>query len=119
MLCKEESPSRVSAITDRRDIGLYDVPMLMSLLGLGIGMMLANFQTCGILLSFIAALYMFVRYCSTFLPMFLRCLMLSGPVELFLLSIITTINTRTKYKLYERLILNRIIPTVESHLNKK
>ena len=45
MLCKEESPSRVSAITDRRDIGMYDVPMLMSLLGLRIGMMLANFQT--------------------------------------------------------------------------
>ena len=62
MLCKEESPSRVSAITDRRDISLYDVPMLMSLLGLGIGMMLANFQTGGILLSLIAALYMFVRY---------------------------------------------------------
>ena len=33
------------AITDRRDIGLYDVPMSMSLLGLGIGMMLANFHT--------------------------------------------------------------------------
>ena len=33
---------------------------------------------------------MFVRYCSPFLPMFLRCLMLmlSGPVELlFLLPI--------------------------------
>ena len=91
MLCKEESPSRVSAITDIRDIGLYDVPMLMSLFGLGIGMMLANFQTCGILLSLIAALYMFVRYCSPFLPMFLRCLMLtlSGPVELlFLLFLI-------------------------------
>ena len=44
-LCMEESPSQVSAITDIRDIGLYDVPMLMSLLGLGIGMMLANFQT--------------------------------------------------------------------------
>ena len=30
----EESLSRVVfAITDRRDIGLYDVPMLMSLLG--------------------------------------------------------------------------------------
>ena len=29
MLCKEESPSRVSAITDRRDISLYDVPMLI------------------------------------------------------------------------------------------
>ena len=35
--------SSVFAITDRRDIGLYDVPM--SLLGLGIGMMLANFHT--------------------------------------------------------------------------
>ena len=45
MLCKEESASRVSAITDRRDIGLYDVPMLMPLLGLRIGMMLVNFQT--------------------------------------------------------------------------
>ena len=41
--------------------------------------------------SLIAALYMFVRYCSPFLPMFLRCLMLmlSGPVELlFLLFLI-------------------------------
>ena len=43
--CKEESPSRVSAITDRRDISLYDVPMLMSLFGLGIGIMFASFQT--------------------------------------------------------------------------
>ena len=34
--------SSVFSITDRRDIGLYDVPMLMSLLGLGIGMMLAS-----------------------------------------------------------------------------
>ena len=33
------------AITDRRDIGLYDVPMLMSLFGLGIGIMFASFQT--------------------------------------------------------------------------
>ena len=38
--------SNVFAITDRRDIGLYDVPALMSLLGLGTGMMLANFNTC-------------------------------------------------------------------------
>ena len=37
--------SSIPALTDRRDIGLYAVPMLMSLLGLGIGMMLANFQT--------------------------------------------------------------------------
>ena len=33
------------AITDRGDIGLYDIPMLMSLLGLGICMMLASFHT--------------------------------------------------------------------------
>ena len=79
--------SSVFAITDRRDIGLYDVPMLMSLLGLGIGMMLANFLTCGILLSLGAALYMFVSYFSTSLPICLRCfmLMLSGPVELLFL----------------------------------
>ena len=54
-------------------------------------MMFASFQTWGILLSLIAALYMFVKYCSLFLPMFLRCLMLmlSGPVELlFLLFLI-------------------------------
>ena len=37
--------SSVFAITDRRDIGLYDVLMLMSLLGLGIGMMLVSFHT--------------------------------------------------------------------------
>ena len=37
--------SSVFAITDRRDIGPYDVPILMSLLGLGIGMMLASFHT--------------------------------------------------------------------------
>ena len=61
--------SSVFAITDRRDIGLYDVPMLMFLLGLGIGMMLANFHTYGILLSLSAALYMFVRYFSQSLPM--------------------------------------------------
>ena len=37
--------SSVFARTYRRDIGLYDVPMLMSLLGLAIGKMLANFHT--------------------------------------------------------------------------
>ena len=37
--------SSVFAITDRRDIGMYDAPMSMSLFGLGIGMMLASFHT--------------------------------------------------------------------------
>ena len=86
--------SSVFAITDRRDIILYDVPMLISLLGLGIGMMLASFHTRGILLSLSAALCMFVRYFSPFLPMCLRCfmLMLSGPVVLlFLLFLIAAL----------------------------
>ena len=48
--------SSVFAITDRRDIGLYDVPMLMSLLGFKTGVMLANFHTCGILLLLLFAL---------------------------------------------------------------
>ena len=61
--------------------------MLMSLLGLGIGMMLASFHTLGILLSLSAALYMFVGYFSPFLPICLRCFMLMffGFVELLFL----------------------------------
>ena len=93
MLCviyRRITVSSVFAITDRRDIGLYDVPMLMSLLVLGTGMMLANFHTCGILLALSAALYMFVRYFSPCLPIYLRCfmLMLSGPVELLFLLLL-------------------------------
>ena len=49
-LCKEEGSSPVSAITERRDVGLYEVPMSMSLLGFGMGTMLANFYMCGIML---------------------------------------------------------------------
>ena len=38
LLCKEEGSSPVSfAITERRDMGLYDVPLSVSLLGFGIG----------------------------------------------------------------------------------
>ena len=44
LLCKEEGSSPVSAITERRDMGLYDVPLFVSLLGFGIGNMLANFH---------------------------------------------------------------------------
>ena len=43
LLCKEEGSSPVSAITERRDMGLYEVPLSVSLLGFGIGTMLANF----------------------------------------------------------------------------
>ena len=32
------------AITEKRDMGLYEVPLSVTLLGLGIGTMLANFH---------------------------------------------------------------------------
>ena len=48
-LCKEEGSSPVSA-TERRDMGRYEVPLSMSLLGFGMGTMLANFHMCGIML---------------------------------------------------------------------
>ena len=38
------------AITERRDMGLYEVPLFMSLLGFGMGTMLANFHMFGIML---------------------------------------------------------------------
>ena len=44
LLCKEEGSSPVSAITARREMGLYEVPLSVSLLGFGIGTMLANFH---------------------------------------------------------------------------
>ena len=49
LLCKEEGSSPVSAITERRDMGLYEVPLSVSLLGFGIGTMLANFHFRGVL----------------------------------------------------------------------
>ena len=50
LLCKEEGSSPVFAITERRDMGLYEVPLSMSLLGFGMGTMLANSHVCGIML---------------------------------------------------------------------
>ena len=37
VLCKKEGSSPVSATTERRDMGLYEVPLSVSLLGFGIG----------------------------------------------------------------------------------
>ena len=34
----------MSAITESRDMGVYEVPLSVSLLGVGIGTMLANFH---------------------------------------------------------------------------
>ena len=73
------------AITERRDIGLYEVPL--SLLGFGMGTMLANFHMCGIMLVLRAVFNMYVRNASPRGPMCFRCLMfnLSGPCELLFL----------------------------------
>ena len=40
LLCREEGSSPVSAITERMEMGLYEVPLL----GFGIGTMVANFH---------------------------------------------------------------------------
>ena len=44
LLYKEEGFSPVSAITESRDMGLYEVPLSMSLLGFRMGTMLPNFH---------------------------------------------------------------------------
>ena len=66
--------SSVFAITERSEMGLYDVPMFMSLFGFGIGIMFASFHVCGMILSFSDVLYMLVMYASPCGPMCLRCL---------------------------------------------
>ena len=93
LLCKEEGSSPVSAITERRDMGLYEVPLSVSLLGFGIGTMLANFHVRGIMLLLRAVLNILVRNASPRGPMCFRCLIfnLSGPCELlFLLCFIAS-----------------------------
>ena len=78
------------AITERSEMGLYDVHMFMSLFGFGIGMMFATFHVYGMMLLFGDVLYMLVRYASPSGPMCLRCLMLtlSGPLELLFLPLV-------------------------------
>ena len=80
--------SNVFAIGDIRAIGLYDVLILGSLLGLGIGIIFASFPCFGIVFLFIAVLYMCVRNWMTRGSRCFMCLMfmLSGPVELFVLD---------------------------------
>ena len=52
----------MSSITERRDMGLYEMPL--SLLGLGMGTMLANFHMCDIMLVLRAVFNMLVRNAS-------------------------------------------------------
>ena len=80
-LCKEEGSFPVSVITEMRDMSLYVVPLSMSLLGFGMGTMLANFHMRGVV-------NMLVRNASPRGPMCFRCLMfsLSGPYILSVYS---------------------------------
>ena len=74
-------------------MGLYEVPLSMSLLGFGMGTMLANFHMGGIMLVLTADFNMLVRNASLRGPMYFRCLMfnLSGSCELlFLLCFIAS-----------------------------
>ena len=71
--------SSVFVITERRDMGLYEVPFSMSLFGFGMGTMLANFHMYGIMLVLIAGFNMLVRNASPRRHMYYRCLMFSLP----------------------------------------
>ena len=68
-------------------MGLYEVPLSMSLFGFGMGTILANFHMCGIMLVLRTVFNMIVRNASPRGPMCFRCLMfcLSGPCELLFL----------------------------------
>ena len=81
---KSSSPS-VFAITVRRDTGLYEVPLSMSLLSFGMRTMLADFHMCGIMLVIRAVFNMLERNASPRGPMCFRCLMfsLSGLVSFY------------------------------------
>ena len=59
-------------IIERRDMGLCEVPLLMSLLGFGMGTMLVNFHMCGIMLVLRADLNMLLRNASPRGPMCFR-----------------------------------------------
>ena len=52
--------SSVFVITERRDMGLYEVPLSLSLLDFGIETMLANFHMYGIMLVLRAVFNMLV-----------------------------------------------------------
>ena len=60
-------------------MGLYEVPLSVSLLGFGIGTMLANFHVWGIMLLLRAVLNILVRNASPRGPMCFRYLVFSLP----------------------------------------
>ena len=73
LLCKEAGSS-VFAITERMYMGLYEMPLSMSLLGFGVGTMLDNIHVCGIIVVLRVFFNMLVRNASPIWPMCFRCL---------------------------------------------
>ena len=96
LLCNEEGSSLVSAITEMRDMGLYEVPLSMYLLGLGMWTMFANFHMCSNILVLRAVLNMLVRNASPIVPMCFRCMIfrLSGPCELLFYLVVLPLGPR-------------------------
>ena len=68
-------------------MGMYEVPLSMSLLGFGMGTMLANFHVCGIMLVLRAVFNMLVRNASPRAPMCLGawCLICQDRVSCYFL----------------------------------
>ena len=62
---------------------MYEVPLSMSLLGFGMGTMLANFHMCGIMLLLRVDLNMLVRNASPRWPMCFRCFVCPNPVSCY------------------------------------
>ena len=90
LLCNEEVSSPVSAITEMRDMGLYEVLLSMCLLGFGMWTMFANFHMCGNILVLRAVLNILVRNAGPRVPMCFRCMIfsLSGPCEFFFITLL-------------------------------
>ena len=61
------------ANTEISEIGMYEVPMVMSLLRFGI--MFSKFHMCWMMFLLNAMVYMLLRYMSPRAPMCFRCLM--------------------------------------------
>ena len=70
--------SSIFAITERRDIGRYEMPLTMPLLGFRIWTILANFHMCCIMLLR-SVLNILVRNMSRRGPMCFMCLVFSLP----------------------------------------
>ena len=84
VMCGRMIFSSVFAMGESSAMGLNDVPWVVSLPGLGIGIILAIFHVCGIVFVLRGRLKIAVRYVSAVTPRCLKCLIfvLSGPVEL-------------------------------------